>query len=133
MVSIFCETIISVAKIDLSVDLSDETIPETNEEARAIFPEEFFNDYAPGTTDEEDFSAGSSDDYVPETDEEAEADAESKADEMDILTTAREENSEIDQDMEGVIADVTNNEEVELNTSTRKRKVKCGRNDLGYL
>lgn len=39
MVSIFCETIISVAKIDLSVDLSDETIPETNEEAGAIFPE----------------------------------------------------------------------------------------------
>lgn len=121
------------AKINLSIDLSNETSPETNEETRAIFPEEIFNDYSSGTTDKEDFSAGSSDDYVPETDEEEEADAESKAEKLDIVTTALEENPEIDQDMEGLIADVTNNEEVELKKPTRKRKVKSGLNALGYL
>lgn len=94
---------------------------------------DFGYDNAPGTTHEDDFSTGSSDDYVPETDEEAQTDAESKAEELDIVTSAREENPEIDQDMEGLIADVTNNEELELKTPTRKRKVKSGRNDFGYL
>lgn len=90
-----------------------------------MFPEhseivpELFDDYVPDSMDEEDFSVGSSDDYVPETDEEAEADAELRAGVSHIVTTVREENSEVDQGME----------EAELKTTTRKRKVKSRQND----